>query len=105
MIPSDPGGTTEPTVTTGGESTTPDAPSLPKRFFGSHSIDGATPRAALKVSEIFADVITDLTKHPGNKVTISLNIEANSEPGYDETTQRTVKENANTLGFVSGEFE
>ncbi|MEJ6580097.1 MAG: hypothetical protein QNL68_09885 [Akkermansiaceae bacterium] len=83
----------------------PQAPSLPKRFFASHSIDGAKPGAALKVSDIFAEVITHLTKHPGNKITLSLNIEASSEPGYDETTQRTVKENANTLGFDNSEFE
>ncbi len=101
----DSGETTTPTGTAGGSTTPPETPGLPKRFFASHSIDGAKPGAALKVSDIFAEVITHLTKHPGNKITLSLNIEASSEPGYDETTQRTVKENANTLGFDTNEFE
>lgn len=61
------------------------AASAPKRFFASPSIDGAQPGTALKVSDIFAEVITHRAKHPGNKVPLSLNIEASSEPGYDET--------------------
>ena len=44
---------------------------------------------------------------PANPVrfTISVEIQAESQDGFDESLQRTVKENSNVLGFGSAEFE
>ena len=41
----------------------------------------------------------------GIEVTISVEIQAKSQDGFDESLQRTIKENCNVLGFKNSEFE
>ncbi len=36
----------------------------------------------------------------GNKVRVTVEIEAENPEGFDETLRRVVTENANTLGFI-----
>ena len=38
-------------------------------------------------------------------VNISVEVQAKSSDGFDETVQRTIKENCNVLRFGSAEFE
>jgi hypothetical protein len=41
----------------------------------------------------------------GVDVSISVEIQARSKEGFDESLQRTIKENCNVLRFDSSEFE
>lgn len=41
----------------------------------------------------------------GAKVTVRLDIEATHPTGFETNLQRTVRENANTLGFATASFE
>jgi len=39
------------------------------------------------------------------EISFELEIRANNDAGYNDTTQRTVSENASSLGATSSEFE
>lgn len=80
---------------------TPPGPVPKRRFFGSKKItaDGY----AGELAKINAEVLIHLAA--GAKLTITLDIEAESEDGFTEQQVRTVRENANTLKFGSAEFE
>jgi len=54
---------------------------------------------------IMDEVVQQFTSKLGVDVTISVEIEARRLEGFDETLQRTVKENCNVLRFTSAEFE
>jgi len=51
------------------------------------------------------EVLDYLTKNPGTKVTLKIEIEAECAQGFGESLQRTIKENCNTLKFENAEFE
>ncbi len=54
---------------------------------------------------IIDEVVQQFTAKTGIDVTISVEIEARSRDGFDESLQRIVKENCNVLKFSSAEFE
>ncbi|MEX1093411.1 MAG: DUF499 domain-containing protein [Acidimicrobiia bacterium] len=78
------------------------APAQPTRFYGRKQLD---PVRAIRD---FGDLINEVTSHLGNadgsKVTITVEVNAESD-GFDDRTRRTVSENATQLGFDSHEFE
>ncbi len=80
----------------------PPGPAVPKRFYGRKQLD---PVRAIRD---FGDLINEVASHLGNadgsKVTITVEINAQSG-GYDDRTRRTVSENATQLGFDTHEFE
>jgi len=49
--------------------------------------------------------VQPFTAQLGVEVTISVEIQANKKDGFDESLQRTIKENCNVLRFNSAEFE
>lgn len=51
------------------------------------------------------EVVQQFTAKHGVIVRISVETEANSQDGFNESMQRTVKENCNVLKFSSVEFE
>lgn len=51
------------------------------------------------------EVVQQFTAKLGVNVKISVEIKASSRDGFDESMQRTVKENCNVLRFNSAEFE
>ena len=61
--------------------------------------------AALEFSTIAEEVIQHFTSKLGTDVRITVEIEAESKDGFDDSFIRTVAENSNTLGFDHGEFE
>ncbi len=85
----------------GGESTT-DKPPL-KQFFGTIQLDDV--QAKMQFAQIVDEVIEQFTSRPDTKVKISVDIQAHSKKGFDETTQRSVRENCNVLKFTNSEFE
>ena len=86
-----------------GEAPAPD--SRPKRFFASLEID--PERAGLEVARIMDGLLVELTRAPGSRLRLNLEIEGMSEDGgYPEDVVGTVKANArdlrldeNNLGF------
>lgn len=78
--------------------------SQPKtRFYGSIALDPI--KAKMDFSTVVDEVIQHFSTNPNVKVTISIEVEAESAAGFDEQLQRTVKENTSVLKFKQAEFE
>jgi len=54
---------------------------------------------------IMDEVVQQFTSRLGVGVKISVEIQAESKEGFDETLRRIIKENCNVLKFASSEFE
>lgn len=74
-----------------------------KQFYGTISLDPV--KAKMDFATIMDEVVQQFTAKLGVDVTISVEIEAKSNTGFDEGLQRTVKENCNVLQFSNAEFE
>jgi predicted AAA+ superfamily ATPase len=88
----------------GSSSTTPGGGGSAKKtvFFGSIELDPL--KAKLQFSAVAEDVLMLFTQKHGVKVRISLEIEAESPVGFDDSLQRSVRENCNQLKFKNHEF-
>ncbi len=71
-------------------------------FFGTVELDPV--KAKLQFSDIAEEVLLLFTQKTGVKVRISLEIEAEASNGFDDGTQRSVRENCNQLKFKNHEF-
>jgi len=81
----------------------PKAPTQPKRFHGTITLDSArVGRDAARVAE---EIIGHLTSLPGATANITLEIDIEVPDGIPEDRVRAVKENSNTLKFKSHGFE
>ncbi|MER3396133.1 MAG: AAA+ family ATPase, partial [Acidimicrobiia bacterium] len=80
-----------------------EAPTRPKRFHGSVSLDPT--RVGRDASRIAAEVIAHLAGLPGAEVQVTLEIEATIPEGTPDNVVRTVTENSRTLKFSSHGFE
>lgn len=74
-----------------------------KQFYGSIKLNPV--RAKMDFATIVDEVIQQFTAKLGVDVSISVDIQAKSNDGFDETLQRTIKENCNQLNFINAEFE
>ncbi|MNR56874.1 hypothetical protein D3C85_1775400 [compost metagenome] len=74
-----------------------------RRFYATVNIEPVG--AKLAFANIVEEVLQQFTAKPGVKVSISVEIEAESPEAFDDTLQRAVKENCNVLKFSSAEFE
>jgi len=74
-----------------------------RRFFGSAQLKAVT--ASLDFSSISQEIIQHFSSKYGTEINITLEIEAVSDEGFDESIRRTVQENCKTLGFTQAEFE
>ncbi len=74
-----------------------------KQFYGAISLDPV--KAKMDFATVMDEVVQQFTTRLGVDVTISVEIEANSNAGFDEGLERTVKENCNVLRFRNAEFE
>lgn len=72
-------------------------------FYGTVDLDAV--KAKMDFATIMDEVIQQFTAQVGVDVTISVEIEARKKDGFDESLQRTIKENCNVLRFSSSEFE
>jgi predicted AAA+ superfamily ATPase len=82
---------------------TPAPTATKKQFYGTISLDPV--KAKMDFATIIDEVVQQFTAKLGVNVKISVEIEATSRDGFDESMQRTVKENCNVLRFNSAEFE
>ena len=76
---------------------------LKKRFYGSIDLDPV--KAKYQFSQIADEVIQPFTTQPDARVTISVEIHAESPKGFNESAQRVVRENTKTLKFKNAGFE
>ena len=73
------------------------------RFYGGIELD---PFAAKRqFADLVDEVVQQFTMRAGVKVSISIEIQAESSAGFDDGVQRAVKENCNVLKFKTVEFE
>ncbi|MEA3642689.1 MAG: hypothetical protein VBE63_22510, partial [Lamprobacter sp.] len=73
------------------------------QFYGSIELDPV--KAKLDFAQIVDEIIEPFTARVGVEVTISIDIQAKTKTGFDESLQRTIKENCSVLKFGSAEFE
>jgi len=96
-------GDTAGPVSDTGKLEAPAKANLPKRFYGTVSLDPArTGRDAGRIAE---EIITHLVALNGAEVKVTLEIEANIPSGVPDNVVRTVTENSRTLKFTSQGFE
>lgn len=74
-----------------------------KQFYATIKLDPV--KAKMAFSTIVDEVVEQFSAKLGVDVTISVEIQATARDGFDDATQRTVKENCNVLKFGSAEFE
>ncbi|WP_020565890.1 ATP-binding protein [Methylosarcina fibrata] len=74
-----------------------------KQFYGTINLDPI--KAKMDFATIVDEVVQQFTAKIGVNVEISIEIRATSRDGFDETVQRTIKENCNVLKFGNVEFE
>jgi predicted AAA+ superfamily ATPase len=94
---------TSPTGDTISTPTKLTAPSKPKRFHGTVTLD--PQRVGRDAGKIAEEVIAHLTSLIDSDVTVRLDIEASVPAGVPDNVVRTVTENARTLKFTSQGFE
>ena len=73
------------------------------QFYGTTELDPI--KAKLSFAQIVDEVVQQFTTRHDVKVSISVEIRAESPTGFDEGVQRAVKENCRVLKFKNGEFE
>lgn len=74
-----------------------------KQFYGSIDLDPIL--AKKQFADLVDEVVQQFTMRSGVRVTIAVEISAESPTGFDEGLQRAVKENCSVLKFRNAEFE
>jgi len=74
-----------------------------KRFYGTIDLDPV--KAKLSFAQVVDEVVQQFTTKHNVAVKISVEIEATTPTGFDDTTQRAVRENCTVLKFGSASFE
>ncbi len=73
------------------------------RFYGTAAVSPLLGKK--QFADIVDEIVQQFTAKVGTDVKITIEIQAHSASGFDESTQRTVKENCNALHFSSFDFE
>lgn len=81
----------------------PPAQEAKKHFYGTIELDPF--KAKTQFADMVDEVVLHFTSRPGVKVSISIEIQAESPAGFEDGVQRAVKENCNVLRFKNAEFE
>jgi hypothetical protein len=82
---------------------TPPPPKRVTRYHGTVQID--PQRGNKEMATIIEEIVQRLTGLTGTDVTITVEISASREAGFDDATIRTISENSRTLKFRSHGFE
>lgn len=98
-----PGKTEPPSPATPGQDPTPAPPAKPTHFYGSVQLDPV--RCALQFSQVANEVIQLFAAHPKARLRIKVDLQVDLAEGFDEATQRAVRENTHTLKFEQSEFD
>ncbi len=76
---------------------------LKKHFYGTVKLK--PDKAILDFDQIVREVVPHFSSNVDTDVEINIDIKACCSKGFDESMQRTVKENSRTFGFNQSEFE
>lgn len=95
-----PGGTAIVRPTPGGGTM---VPKLQRRFYA--SLDMEPHGAKMRFGDVVDNIIQHLAERTDTRVTINIEIQAESASGFHEDIQRVLKENASTLKFRNAAFE
>ena len=79
------------------------APAVKKHIYGSIDLDAF--QAKKQFADLVDEVVQQFTVRQGVRVKITIEIQADSDAGFDDGLQRAVKENCNVLRFKNAEFE
>ncbi len=74
-----------------------------KQFYGTVQLNPI--KAKLDFATVVDEVIQNFTLKPGVEITVTIDIQAHSEKGFDDKLQRAVKENCGVLKFKACDFE
>ena len=94
---------TDPVPGCPGSGEEPTGPRLPRRFFGTVEVN--LDRAGRDMGQMAEEVLQHLTTLPGDKVKVTVEIDAEVPKGVSDDVQRVVNENCQTLRFKSHGFE
>lgn len=79
------------------------APVMPKRFYATIDID---PHGAkMRFADVVDNIVNHLTARSETKLSVTIEIQAESTQGFAEDVQRILKENATALHFGVASFE
>jgi hypothetical protein len=81
----------------GGEIPIPPADRKPRRFFGTVEIDTVRPIKSFET--IVNAVVAELQRAPGAKVTLTLDIQATHDEGFEENDVGVIRDNTRQLKF------
>jgi predicted AAA+ superfamily ATPase len=84
-----------------GDGATP--PASKKQFYATIELDAI--QAKKQFADLVDEVVIQFTSRPGVKVRIAVEIQAESNVGFDSNLQRAVKENCKVLRVKNAEFE
>lgn len=101
LQPTDTG--TEATAADGTAAPTPPAMARPTRFYATAELDPVL--ASSQFARIVEELVGLFTMTPGTRVRIRVDIDAEDERGFGETTVRAARENSTTLGLKPADFE
>ena len=74
-----------------------------KRFYGTAELDPV--KTKLEFAQVVDEVLQQFTTKHDVEVRISVEIQADSSAGFDDGTERAVRENCKVLKFTSSDFE
>ncbi len=81
----------------------PKLPPKPTRYYGRVTL--ASDRWTRIAAKIAEGIVQKLTKVDGAQVTVTIEVEARAEGGFNESTRSDVDENATTLNFNASDFD
>ena len=83
--------------------TQPEAVAKKRVFFGTVELDPV--RAKLQFADVVDEVLIQFASRAGVKIKVSIEIQAESDAGFDDGIQRAVRENCAQLKFKNSGFE
>ena len=86
-----------------GEPSAPAGPGLPTRYYGRVTV--GSDRWTRTAADIAEAIVNQLAQAEDAKVSVTIEVEATAEEGFDDDVQRTITENAATLKFNDSDFE
>ncbi|WP_419850048.1 hypothetical protein [Candidatus Poriferisocius sp.] len=85
------------------EPTDPAGPTMPTRYYGRVTVKA--DRWTRTAADIAEAIVNQLAQAEDAKVSVTIEVEATADDGFDDDVRRTITENAATLKFNDSDFE
>lgn len=76
---------------------------MPTRYYGRVTVKA--DRWTRTAADIAEAIVNQLAQAEDAKVSVTIEVEATADDGFDDNVQRTITENAATLKFNDSDFE